>query len=88
MIVTDIKTVDAAEDLIRRHTQNRPEKPRSVQEISARYRQAIKQYQILMHAETDNREQRVMLYAEIKTLGWCLGRDEHKVVKDINTPQP
>ncbi|SFT90190.1 hypothetical protein SAMN02910356_02637 [Selenomonas sp. GACV-9] len=88
MIVTDIKTVDAAEDLIRRHTQNRPEKPRSTQEISARYRQAIKQYQVLMRAEVDNREQRVMLYSEIKTLGWCIGREEHKVVQDINTPQP
>ena len=39
-----------------------------------------------MKAQNDNREQRVMLYAEIKTLGWCIGRDEQKVVKEINTP--
>ena len=40
-----------------------------------------------MRSENDNREQRVMLYAEIKTLGWCLGREEHKIVKEINVPQ-
>ncbi|MSV23993.1 hypothetical protein FYJ78_02090 [Selenomonas sp. WCA-380-WT-3B 3/] len=71
---------------MRRHIQERPEKPRSIQEISARYQQAIRQYQTLMKAQNDNREQRVMLYAEIKTLGWCIGRDEQKVVKEINTP--
>ncbi|MBQ1868338.1 hypothetical protein FZ040_09620 [Selenomonas ruminis] len=73
--------------MIRRHASNRPEKPRSVQEISARYQQAIKQYQMLMRSQNDNREQRVMLYSEIKALGWCLGRDEHKIVQEINLPQ-
>ena len=87
MIITDVKTVDAAEDMIRRHASNRPEKPRSVQEISARYLQAIKPYQMLMRSQNDNREQRVMLYSEIKALGWCLGRDEHKIVQEINLPQ-
>ena len=87
MIITDVKTVDAAEDMIRRHASNRPEKTRSVQEISARYLQAIKQYQMLMRSQNDNREQRVMLYSEIKALGWCLGRDEHKIVQEINLPQ-
>ena len=86
MIVTNTQTVRNAEDLIRRHIQERPEKPRSIQEISARYQQAIRQYQTLMKAQNDNREQRVMLCAEIKTLGWCIGRDEQKVVKEINTP--
>jgi hypothetical protein len=28
-----------------------------------------------------------MLYAEIKTLGWCQGRDEQKIIQDINKPQ-
>ena len=87
MIVTDSKVVNRAENLIRQHKLNRPEKPRSVQEISARYQQAIGQYQELMRAQTDNREQRVMLYAEIKTLGWCLGRDEAVIVRQINTKQ-
>ncbi|MCR5757936.1 MAG: hypothetical protein K6F95_08525 [Selenomonas sp.] len=86
MIITDNETVNAAEEMIRRHTGGRPEKPRTVQAISARYYQAISQYQELMRAEVDNREQRVMLYAEIKTLGWCLGREESKIVKEINAP--
>lgn len=87
MIVTDNATVSAAEDLIRKHKNERPEKPRSPQELSARYGQAIRQYQDLMKADVDNREQRVMLYSEIKVLGWCLGRDEAKVVREINSPQ-
>ncbi|SFA89301.1 MULTISPECIES: hypothetical protein [Selenomonas] len=86
MIITDNETVNAAEDLIRRHKEQRPEKPRTVQAILARYNQAISQYQDLMQAQVDNREQRVMLYSEIKTLGWCLGREEAKIVKEINTP--
>ena len=86
MIITDNETVNAAEDLIRRHKETRPEKPRTVQAISARYYQAIGQYQQLMRADVDNREQRVMLYSEIKTLGWCMGRDEAKIVKEINKP--
>jgi hypothetical protein len=64
-----------------------PEKPRTPQEISARYQRAIRQYQSLMRSDNDNREQRVMLYAEIKTLGWCQGRDEQKIIQDINKPQ-
>lgn len=87
MIVTDQKSVDAAEELVRHHKGNRPEKPRTPQEISARYQQAIRQYQSLMRSDNDNREQRVMLYAEIKTLGWCQGRDEQKIIQDINKPQ-
>ncbi len=86
MIITDNETVSAAEDLIRRHKEQRPEKPRTMQAISARYYQAISQYQELMQAQVDNREQRVMLYSEIKTLGWCMGREEAKIVKEINTP--
>lgn len=84
MIVTDKNAVAKAENSIRRHKINRLDKPRSLQEVSARYQQAIKQYQQLMQSQTDNREQRVMLYAEIKTLGWCLGRDEAAVVRQIN----
>lgn len=62
------------------------ERPRSPQQITARYNQARQQYQALMRAENDNREQRVMLYAEIKALGWCMGREETKVIREINEP--
>lgn len=37
MIVTDLKSIDAAEALVRHHKGHRSEKPRSPQEISARY---------------------------------------------------
>ena len=84
MIITDKNTVAKAENLIRHHKISCLEKARSVQEVSARYQQAIQQYQQLMQSQTDNREQRVMLYAEIKTLGWCLGRDEAMIVRQIN----
>jgi hypothetical protein len=39
-----------------------------------------------MRGDVDNREKRVMLYSEIKTLGWCMGREEAKIVKEINAP--
>ena len=84
MIVTDPKSVEAAENLVRHHKGKRSGKQRSPQEISARYQQAIGQYQSLMRSEKDNREQRVMLYAEIKALGWCQGRDEQQIIQDIN----
>lgn len=87
MIVTDLKSIDAAEELVRHHKGHRAEKPRSPQEISARYQQAVWQYQSLMRSEKDNREQRLMLYAEIKALGWCQGCDEQKVIQDINRPR-
>ena len=47
---------------------------RHTQEILARYHQSIVQYQEYMRSHDDNREQRVMLYAEIKALGWVLGK--------------
>ena len=65
MIITDNETVNAAEDLIRRHKEKRPEKPRSVHAISARYYQAIGQYQELMRADVDNREGLCRLVAAI-----------------------
>ncbi len=86
MIVYDDKK-NAAEELVRRHHYNRPEVMRHQQEIRARYEKDIRQYQDLTKAKVENREQRLMLYAEIKVLGWCLGRDERNVLKDINTPR-
>ncbi|MCI6159431.1 MAG: hypothetical protein SOV43_09210 [Selenomonadaceae bacterium] len=59
------------------------ERPRHIQEISARYRKDLAEYLTLMRAQKDNREQRQMLYAEIKALGWCIGRPEKKIVRDI-----
>lgn len=58
---------------------------RHTQEILARYHQAIIQYQEYMRSHDDNREQRVMLYSEIKALGWVLGKPEPEIIREINT---
>lgn len=82
----EVNDNEAARELVKRHVGNRPEKPRHAQEIRARYEQDIRQYQELSRAKVENREQRLMLYAEIKVLGWCLGRIEQNVLRDIQTP--
>ena len=57
---------------------------RHYQEVLARYNMALQSYREIMQAKEDNREQRLMLYSEIKTLGWVLGIAEKDVIKDIS----
>jgi len=58
---------------------------RHTQEILARYHQALQQYAELMRIDDDNaREQRAMLYSEIKTLGWVMCYQENAIIHDIN----
>ena len=59
------------------------EKMRSQSSVRARYEQEIEQYKKLMQAKVDPREQRVMLYAEIKMLGWVLGKSDQTVAHDV-----
>ena len=40
-----------------------------------------------MRSHDDNREQRLMLYSEIKALGWVLGKPEQEIIKELNTPK-
>ncbi|MBR1730060.1 MAG: hypothetical protein IJ728_11120 [Selenomonadaceae bacterium] len=61
-----------------------PEKMRHVQEVSARYKLRLDQYKQLNLSRSDNRDQRLMIYSEIKTLGWVLGKAEQAVLKDIS----
>ena len=61
-----------------------PEKMRHVQEVSARYKLRLNQYKELNISHSDNRDQRLMIYTEIKVLGWILGKPEKTVLKDIN----
>ncbi|MBR2179296.1 MAG: hypothetical protein IJ862_02730 [Selenomonadaceae bacterium] len=56
---------------------------RHVQEIDARYKLRLNQYKELNMSRSDNRDQRLMIYTEIKTLGWVLGKKEKAVIKDI-----
>lgn len=59
------------------------EKMRSQSSVRARYEQEIEQYKKLIQAKVDPREQRVMLYAEIKVLGWVLGKSDQTVAHDV-----
>ena len=59
------------------------EKMRSQSSVRARYEQEIEQYKKLMQEKVDPREQRVMLYAEIKVLGWVLGKSDQTVAHDV-----
>ena len=59
------------------------EKMRSQSSVRARYEQEIEQYKKLMQAKVDPREQRVMLYAEIRVLGWVLGKSDQTVTHDV-----
>ena len=61
-----------------------PAKMRHAQEVSARYQLRLKQYRELNESRSDNRDQRLMIYTEIKVLGWVLGMPEKNVLKDIN----
>lgn len=63
----------------------RKEKMRSPQEVLARYNLRLQDYKALNESKVDNREQRLMLYTEIKLLGWTLGKAEKTVLRDINT---
>ena len=60
------------------------EKMRHVQEVNARYKLRLNQYKELNMSRSDNRDQRLMIYTEIKVLGWVLGKAEKTVLKDIN----
>ena len=65
------------------HEADHREKMRSQSSVRARYEQEIEQYKKLMQAKVDPREQRVMLYAEIKVLGWVLGKSDQTVAHDV-----
>ncbi|MEX5285758.1 hypothetical protein QCO44_08950 [Selenomonas sputigena] len=65
--------------------QARPARMRSQAEVKAQYEVKIKKYNELMQAQGDHREQRMELYAEIKLLGWVLGKKEKAVIDEIGT---
>ena len=71
------------EELVRMHADAR-HRMRSEAEILARYNLGRKQYKQLKGSHENNREQQQMLYAELKVLGWILGRKEREVVMEIN----
>ncbi|MCI6869707.1 MAG: hypothetical protein MR853_03110 [Selenomonadales bacterium] len=74
----------AAADVIHQISISRNEKMRSPAEIIAKYNQGCQKYLTLKNSENSNREHLQMIYAEVKTLGWVLGRDEKKIIAEIN----
>ena len=78
-------------EMLRNHMQEAIEKyskplerVRSPQEILARYNQALNTYKELSYSSDDDvYRQKLAVYAEIKILGWVLGKHEKTVIKDI-----
>ena len=71
------------EELVRMHADAR-HRMRSEAEILARYNLGRQQYKQLKLSRENNREQQQMLYAELKVLGWILGRNERDDVMEIS----
>lgn len=59
-------------------------KMRSMPEINARYQKCCDRYKQLKSCTADYREQKVMAYAELKTLGWVLGKSDQQINKEAN----
>lgn len=62
---------------------NPPNRLRSVQEITACYNLALANYKKICFSSGDVRDQKIAIHAEIKTLGWVLGKPEKDIIKDI-----
>ena len=62
---------------------NPPNRLRSVQEINARYNLALETYKKICFTSGDVRDQKIATHAEIKMLGWVLGKPDKDVIKDI-----
>ena len=62
---------------------NPPNKLRSLQEINARYNLTLENYKKICFSSGDVRDQKIATHAEIKILGWVLGKPDKDVVRDI-----
>ena len=62
---------------------NPPNRLRSVQEITACYNRALENYKKICFMSGDVRDQKIATHAEIKALGWVLGKPEKDIIKDI-----
>ena len=62
------------------------ERMKSQAEIRARYSKSLEQYRQLSKSENPPREQRMMLFYEVKLLGWILGKRDKDVANEMNKP--
>ncbi len=60
------------------------ERMRSQAEIHARYAKDLEQYRLLSKSDNPPREQRIMLFNEVKVLGWVLGKRDKDVANELN----
>ncbi len=59
------------------------ERMKSRSEIHARYVKTLEQYRKLSQSENPPREQRMMLFTEVKLLGWVLGKRDKDVANEL-----
>ena len=62
------------------------ERTRSRSEIQARYQKALDQYRQLLKSNENVKEQKLLVFNEIKLLGWVLGKRDKDVAKELNQP--
>lgn len=62
------------------------ERTRSRAEIQARYQKALDQYRQLLKSTENVKEQKLLVFNEIKLLGWVLGKRDKDVAKELNQP--
>ena len=60
------------------------ERTRSRAEIHARYVKTLEQYRQLSRSQNPPRDQRMTLFAEVKLLGWVLGKRDKEVANELN----
>ena len=60
------------------------ERTRSRAEIHARYLKALDQYRQLLKSNENVKEQKLMVFNEIKVLGWVLGKRDKDVANELN----
>lgn len=61
------------------------ERMRSHAEVTARYNLDCQQYNELRQTDSENNQEHLlMLYTEIKAIGWILGKNEQTIVRDTN----
>lgn len=77
--------VNSDEDIVKmiEHYNRPPNRLRSLQEINARYNQSLENYKKICFMSGDVRDQKIATHAEIKMLGWVLGKLDKDVIKDI-----
>ncbi len=62
------------------------ERTRSRSEIHARYLKALDQYRQLLKSNENVKEQKLLVFNEIKLLGRMLGKRDKNVAKELNQP--